>query len=34
MAGDFDNFLAEAGICQEHSIHDMPQQVGVAERMN
>jgi hypothetical protein len=34
MAGDFDKFLAEAGIRQEHSIHNTPQQVGVAERMN
>lgn len=34
MAGDFDRFLAEAGICREHSIRDTLQQVGVAERMN
>jgi hypothetical protein len=34
MAGDFDKFLAEAGIHWEHSIHNMPQQVGVAKRMN
>ena len=34
MAGDFDRFLAEAGIRREHSIRDTPQQVGVAERMN
>ena len=34
MAGIFDKFLAEAGIRQEHSICDTPQQVGVAERMN
>ena len=34
MSGDFDNFLTEARICREHSIHNTPQQVGVAKRMN
>jgi transposase InsO family protein len=34
VAGDFNDFLAEAGIHREHSIRDTPQQVGVAEQMN
>lgn len=34
MAGDFNYFLAEARIHQEHSIRNTPQQVGVAEWMN
>jgi len=34
MAGEFDNFLAEAGIRREHSIRDTPQQLRVAECMN
>ena len=31
---NFDVFLADTGICCEHSIRDMPQQVGVAKQMN
>ena len=31
---DLNDFLAEAGICREHSIRDTPQQLGVAECMN
>jgi len=31
---ELDRFLADAGIRREHSIRDMPQQLGVAERMN
>jgi len=31
MSSEFNKFLVEAGIHQEHSIHDTPQQLGVAE---
>jgi hypothetical protein len=34
VTGNFDRFLANAGIRWEHSICDTPQQVGVAEQMN
>ena len=34
MSGDFNDFLAGAGIRREHSICDTPQQLGVAECMN
>jgi len=34
IGSDFNNFLAEARIRREHSIQDMPQQLGVAEHMN
>src|SRR5258706_233751 len=34
IGGDFDDFLAEAGIRREHSIRDTPQQLGAAEHMN
>ena len=34
ISGDFDRYLADAGISREHSIRDTPQQLGVAERMN
>ena len=34
MSGDFEAFLANAGIQREHMIRDTPQQNGVAERMN
>ena len=33
-SGEFDRFLANTGICCEHSIHDTPQQLGVAEHLN
>ena len=31
---EFDCYLADAGIRQEHSIRDTPQQLGVAEQLN
>ena len=31
---EFDCYLADAGIRQEHLIHNTPQQLGVAERLN
>jgi transposase InsO family protein len=34
MSTEFDRFLADAGICREHSVRDTPQQLGVAEQMN
>ena len=34
VSGDFDRYLADAGIRREHSIRDTPQQLGVAERLN
>src|SRR5258706_7094441 len=33
-SGEFDRFLTDAGICCEHSIHNTPQQLGVAEHLN
>ena len=30
----FDKYLVDAGISCEHSVHNTPQQLGVAERMN
>jgi transposase InsO family protein len=34
MSMEFDKFLMDAGISQEYSVHDTPQQLGVAEWMN
>jgi len=34
MSSEFNHFLSEAGIRREHSVHDTPQQLGVAECMN
>ena len=34
MSSNLDRYLADAGIRQEHSICDTPQQLGVAERLN
>ena len=34
MSGNLDRYLIEAGIQQEHSVHDTPQQLGVAEQLN
>ena len=31
---EFNRYLADAGIRQEHSIRDTPQQLGVAKRLN
>jgi len=33
-SGEFDRFLADAGVQREHSIRDTPQQLGVAEQLN
>ena len=34
MSSEFNHFLSEAGIWWEHSMHDTPQQLGVAKHMN
>jgi len=34
MSSKFNHFLSEAGIWREHSMHDTPQQLGVAKCMN
>ena len=34
MSSESNHFLSEAGIWREHSVHDTPQQLGVAECMN